>query len=81
MKIDHIRIYRNGDGQGFDVFLRVRGGIQKHGTYPTVQAALDAAWALEGRKQGQPVYIYESDFATMLADALAPALAKLAGIE
>ena len=77
MKIDHIRIYRSGDGEGFDIILRVRGWIMKEGTYPTLQAALDTAWALDGRKQGQPVYVYEGDFAGMLADAIAPALANL----
>lgn len=79
MKIDHIRIYRNGDGAGFDIILRVRGGIMKQGTYPTLQAALDHAWGLEGRKQGQPIYVYESDFAGMMADAIAPALAAMGG--
>lgn len=79
MKIDHIRIYPATDGNGFDIILRIRGGIQKQGTYPTLQAATDQAWALEGRKPGQPIYLYETDFAGVLADALVTGLARLAG--
>lgn len=79
MKIDHIRVYPNTAGDGFDIVLRVRGGIKKHGSYPTLQAALDCAWALEGRKPGQPIYIYEKSFAESAADFFAPALASLGG--
>ena len=35
MKIGHIRIYPNAES-GFDVILRVRGGILKHGTFPDI---------------------------------------------
>ncbi|RHZ98850.1 hypothetical protein D1114_01835 [Cereibacter sphaeroides] len=72
MKIGHIRIYPNPE-KGFDVILRVRGGILKHGTFPDIEAALAASWALDGRKLGDPVYVYERDFAGSLANALAPA--------
>lgn len=78
-KIGHIRIYPNPDpANGFDVILRVRGGIQKHGTYPTIDAALAASWALEGRKSGEPVYVYERDFPASLAAAVAPAFNSIA---
>ncbi|MBO4169693.1 hypothetical protein [Cereibacter azotoformans] len=72
MKIGHIRIYPNPES-GFDVILRVRGGILKHGTFADIGAALAASWALDGRKPGDPVYVYERDFAGSLASALAPA--------
>lgn len=77
MKIDHIRIYPRGEG--FDLFLRVRGGIMKQGNFPTLQDALDHAWKLGGRKKGQPIYVYEADFSTSIAEAFAPAFGGIAG--
>ena len=47
-----------------------------HGSYPTIEAAVNAAWALEGIQKGQPIYIYSGDFASHVADALAPAVQK-----
>ncbi|WP_172332227.1 hypothetical protein [Mangrovicoccus sp. HB161399] len=76
--IGHIRIYPNPDpSKGFDVLLRVRGGIMKHGTYPTLEAAIATSWALEGRKPGDPLYIYEHDFPSSFAAAVAPAVAAV----
>ena len=54
----------------------MRGGIVMHGSYPTIEAAVNAAWALEGIQKGQPIYIYSGDFASHVADALAPAVQK-----
>ena len=72
MKISHISIYMGDPGLGFDIILRVRGGVMKHGSYPRLEAALIAALNIQGRKTGQPIYVYDGSFAELMADRLAP---------
>mgnify|MGYP006961552806 CR=1 FL=1 len=75
-KINHIRIYPGAEG-GFDILLRVRGGIVKHSNHPDIAAAITAAWALEGRKPGDSLYVYEPDFPSWAADYITDRLSRL----
>ena len=45
---------------------RVRGGIQKIGHYPTIEAALAAAWALVRKDTLDPVFVYNRPFGAAL---------------
>lgn len=73
MQVYDVRIYP-GTESGFDLILRVRGGIMKHGSYSTLQETLEAAKTVEGRKPNQPIYFYDKSFATGMAEALTPAI-------
>lgn len=75
-KINHIRIYPGAEG-GFDILLRVRGGIVKHSNYPDIAAAITVAWALEGHKPDDPLYVYERDFSGLAADYITDRLNRL----
>lgn len=72
-KVYDVRIYP-GVASGFDIILRVRGGIMKEGSHATIEAALEAAQAIKGKPSGQPVYVYARSFPALMADAVAPAL-------
>ncbi|MFC0201474.1 hypothetical protein [Paracoccus rhizosphaerae] len=72
-KIFDVRIYP-GVTSGFDIILRVRGGITKHGSHPTIEAALEAAQAIQGRPTAQPVYVYARSLPELMAEAFAPAV-------
>lgn len=72
-KIYDVRIYPGAES-GFDIILRIRGGIMKQGTFATLHDALAAARAVEGRKPNAPIYLYDRSFPEMMADALAPAI-------
>lgn len=71
-KVYDVRIYP-GVLSGFDVLVRVRGGLQPSGNHPTLEAALVAAQAIPGKPPAQPVYVYPRSFAQMMADSFAPA--------
>ncbi|CAM3139368.1 hypothetical protein PANO111632_05030 [Paracoccus nototheniae] len=75
-KIYDVRIYA-AVASGFDIIVRVRGGIMKEGSYPTIEAALKAAHSIEGKRPGQPVYVYGRTFPDLMAEAVAPALMAL----
>lgn len=66
-----VRIYPGPDA-GFDVLLRVRGGIKKHGSFPTLETALAAARAIEGKNTCAPVSVYDRSFPELFALALEP---------
>ncbi|WP_265502220.1 hypothetical protein [Paracoccus beibuensis] len=72
-KIFDVRIYP-GVTPGFDIILRVRGGIMKHASHPTIEAALEAAQAIEDRPTAQPVYVYARSLPDLMAEAVAPAV-------
>lgn len=75
-KIYDVRIYP-GVASGFDIIVRVRGGIMKDGSHPTIEAALDAAQAIEGKPAGQPVYVYSRSLPDLMSEAVAPAVIAL----
>lgn len=75
-KVFDTRVYP-GDEAGFDVILRVHGGIMRSGNFPTLESAIEAARATPGRKDEQPVYVYSRSFAALFADAVAPAVEAL----
>lgn len=76
-KIYDVRIYPGVDS-GFDVILRLRGGIMKHGNFPSLEAALDAARAVEDKKAGQPVYVYDRSFPDLFAAAFVSSVERMA---
>ena len=75
-KVYDLRIYP-GVSSGFDIIARVRGGIMKLGNHPAMDVALEAARAVEGRKTGQPIYVYDRSFAALFAEGMAPAVEGL----
>ncbi len=75
-KVYDVRIYPS-PASGFDIILRVRGGIMKLENYPTIDAALDAARAVDGKEARQPVYVYDRSFSDLMAEALAPAISPM----
>lgn len=76
LQIFDVRIYPS-PSRGFDIILRVRGGIVKQGNWPTLESAFNAATKIEGRKPGAPVYVYDRSFSDLLADDMAPAVEGL----
>ncbi|MCB1471218.1 MAG: hypothetical protein KDK08_29540 [Rhizobiaceae bacterium] len=75
MKVSHVRIYPHRDG-GFEVWARVRGGLQNTGRYSTVTEALDATRALDLKKPDDPVYVYPLPLGVSLARHLNAEIGK-----
>lgn len=75
-KIYDVRIYP-GVASGFDIILRVRGGIMKEGSHATIEAALEAAQVIKRKPSGQPVYVYARSLPTLMAEAVAPTLTAM----
>jgi len=75
-KVYDVRVYP-GVSSGFDIVARVRGGIMKLGNHPTIETALEAAQAVEGKTPAQPVYVYPRSLPDLMAEAVAPALGAL----
>ncbi len=76
-KIYDVNVYPGADG-GFDVIIRLRGGFQKVGDYPTIEAALSAARTVEGKDTRQPVYVYDRSLSDMMAGAITTAIERMA---
>lgn len=71
-----VRIYPGNSG-GFDVISRVRGGFQGHGNHATLDAALEAGRAVEGRVADQPIYVFGYSLADRMAQQVAESLDAL----
>lgn len=70
-----VRIYPGSSG--FDVVARLRGGFQGHGNHPTIEAALVAGRAVEGRVADQPIYVFGYSLADRMAQQVAECLDAL----
>lgn len=73
-----VRIYPGSNG-GFDVVARLRGGLQGHGNYSTLEAALEAGRAVAGRVADQPIYVFDFGLAERLAAQVVAGIEALDG--